>query len=420
MPRVADPVAQRPGSLAVVVVNDFAEVRGGTDRVALDEAAGLARRGHRVTLISGAGEPAASLVEAGVTVHVIGQQTTLEDPNRLGAAARGIWNRAAAALVERVAATEAGSGAAFVHLHGFTKVLSASVARAAVHSELPVVATLHDYFVACPNGGFFDYRRERICRLEPLSARCVATNCDARSYSHKLWRVGRSAVQRGFGEMPGGVGDFVVPTEMAREIVRGFLPAAARCHIVPSPVDVPRAEPADPAGNESFVFVGRLQRDKGAAVFARAARKAGVRAVFVGSGEESDAVRSACPDAELTGWLAPERVRDVVRGARAVVNPSLVYETQGLTLLEAAAQGVPGIVSDASAAREAVADGVTGLWARAGDSDDLADKLATLQREPELAGRLGGSAYERFWTGGWDTDRHLDRLEAVYRGALGS
>jgi glycosyltransferase involved in cell wall biosynthesis len=404
--------------LSVIVLNDFAEVRGGTDHVALEEAAGLACRGHRVTLIAGAGEPAPSLLEAGVTVHVTGQRSTLEDPDRLGAAVRGIWNRPAAALVDRVAAATAGSDATIVHVHGFTKVLSASVVRAAVHSRLPTVATLHDYFVACPNGGFFDYPRERICHLEPLSARCVATNCDARAYSHKLWRVGRSAIQRRFGEMPGGVGDFVVPSGPVREIVARFLPAGARCHVVPSPVEVPRSEPADSGGNDPFVFVGRLQRDKGAAVFARAAAKAGVRAVFVGSGEESDAVRRACPDAELTGWLAPEHVRAVVRGARAVINPSLVYETQGLTLLEAAAQGIPGIVSDASAAREAVADGVTGLWARAGDAEDLAEKLVTLRQEPELARRLGAAAYERFWSGGWDAARHLDRLEAVYRGAL--
>jgi glycosyltransferase involved in cell wall biosynthesis len=416
MPTAADHGFPNPGALSVIVVNDFAEVRGGTDRVALDEAAGLARRGHRVTLIAGAGDPAPSLLEAGVTVHVTGQRSTLEDSDRIRAAARGIWNRHAAALVDRVAA---GAGpATIVHLHGFTKVLSASVARAAVRSGLPTVATVHDYFVACPNGGFFNYPREQICRLEPLSARCVATDCDSRAYSHKLWRVGRSAVQRRFGEIPGGVRDFIVPSRLARQIVGRFLPAGARCHIVPSPVEVPRSEPADPAASESFVFVGRLQRDKGAAVFARAARQAGVRAVFVGSGEESDAIRRACPDAELTGWLAPEQVRTVVRGARAAINPSLVYETQGLTLLEAAAEGIPGIVSDTSAAREAVADGVTGLWARAGDSDDLADKLIMLRREPELARRLGGSAYERFWSGGWDAARHLDRLEAVHRGAL--
>jgi len=124
------------------------------------------------------------------------------------AAARGIWNRKSAALVRELAGL-ADSNRAVVHVHGFTKVLSASVIRAAVDSGLPVVATLHDYFATCPNGAFFIYPRGEICHLTPLSARCVGTHCDARGYSHKLWRVARSAVQQRFGAMPAGLSDFV-------------------------------------------------------------------------------------------------------------------------------------------------------------------------------------------------------------------
>jgi glycosyltransferase involved in cell wall biosynthesis len=411
MQRVANGPAER---LSVLVLNDFASVAGGTDAVALAEAAGLARRGHRVTLMAGTGEPAAELLNAGVTVRSTGQQTTLGDPSRASAAIRGIWNRASAALV-RDLATSADSRPTIVHLHGYTKVLSASVIRAAAASSLPVVATLHDYFAACPSGSFFNYRTEEICRLKPLSARCLATDCDARAYSHKLWRVGRAAVQRSFGAMPGGVADFVAPSAAAAEIIRPFLPRAARVHVIPNPVTAERGPTADVASNHAFVLVGRLQRDKGAVLFARAAHAAGVKAVFVGDGEEAEGVRAANPDAELTGWLEPERVQAVIRTARAVVNPSLVHETQGLTMLEAAARGVPSIVSDGSVAREAVADGMTGLWFRRGDADDLADRLRRLALAPALAGRLGAAAYKWFWSEDRGLEVHLDRLEEVYR-----
>ena len=106
----------------------------------------------------------------------------------------------------------------------------------------------------------------------------------------------------------------------------------------------------------------------------------------------------------------------MVRGARAVVNASLIYETQGLTLLEAAAEGVPAIVSDSSVAREAVEDNATGLWFKAGDADDLAEKLIALHRDPDLAARLGRAAYERFWSQPPDIPSHLDQLERIYRG----
>ncbi len=405
-------------TLGVIIINDFAAVVGGVERVAISEAAGLAERGHRVTLLAGQGEPEPELAEAGVSVRATGQSTTLGDSNRLRAAARGVWNQKAAALVRELAAA-ADSARTIVHVHGVTKVLSASVIRAAVDSGLPVVATLHDYFAACPNGAFFIYPRNEICHLTPLSGRCVATHCDARGYSHKLWRVARSAVQQRFGAMPDGLGDFIVPSRFAADILRPFLPAHARLHILSNPVPEPQMPPAEVSRNGAFVFVGRLQRDKGPVTFAHAARAAHVPAIFVGAGEEAGAIRRAYPDAELTGWLNSAGVRSTVRTGRALISASLLYETQGLTPLEAAAHGVPAIVSDVSVAREVVVDGVTGMWFRSGDVEDLAEKLTTLHRQPELAGNLGGAAYRQFWSGHWDMPTHLDQLEGVYRAALG-
>src|SRR6202030_557122 len=235
----------RRRALTVVVINDFASVTGGSDRVALAEAEGLSGRGHRVTLIAGHGAPGPTTTASGVAVRTTGQSTTVGDPNRLRAAGRGIWNRPAGALVRDVLGG-LDPAQTVVHLHGFTKVLSASVARAAARSGLPVVATLHDYFAACPNGGFFNYQTDEECPLVPLSAKCVATHCDARTYSHKLWRVGRSAVQRSVGEMPSGIGHLIVPSPTAAEVLSRFLPEAGRLHVVPNPVPGQRRPPVNP------------------------------------------------------------------------------------------------------------------------------------------------------------------------------
>jgi len=405
--------------LTVVVINDFASVTGGSDRVALAEAQGLARRGHEVTLLAGQGAPSADFLEAGVTVRSTGQHTTAGDPRPLNAAARGIWNSSGGSLV-REALRGLDPARTVVHLHGFTKVLSASVVRAAVRSGLPTVATLHDYFAACPNGGFFNYQTNEVCHLEPLSLRCVATHCDARSYAHKVWRVGRSGVQRSLGSMPSGIDHLIVPSRTAATVLGPFLSSGSRLHILPNAVPASRLSPVDPAVNAPFVFVGRLDHDKGPVLFAQAARAAEVPATFVGAGQELERIRKANPQAEITGWIDHDRVQSVLRGARTLVNASLWYETQGLSALEAAAHGVPSVVPDLGALRDVVTDGETGLWFRGGDVQDLAAKLRRLAEDDALVTRLGGTAYERFWAGQWDLSTHLDRLEAVYQAALGS
>ncbi len=242
MPEPARPPRGRD-RLNVVVINDFASVTGGSDRVALAEAVGLADRGHRVTLIAGHGEPGPETTSAGVVVRTTGQPTTIADPNRVRAAGRGIWNRPASALVREVLA-EPAPGPVLVHIHGFTKVLSASVVRAAVRSGRPVVATLHEYFAACPNGGFFNYQTDEICPLDPLSPSCVATHCDARSYSHKLWRVARSGVQRSLGQMPSGVRHLIVPSPHRRG-GSGALPPSGE----PAPRAAQSGSERSPAGD---------------------------------------------------------------------------------------------------------------------------------------------------------------------------
>jgi glycosyltransferase involved in cell wall biosynthesis len=218
--------------------------------------------------------------------------------------------------------------------------------------------------------------------------------------------------------MPSGVRDVIVPSQSAAEVLAPFLASAARLHIVANPVPAHRYSPANVTGNQAFVFNGRLQHDKGPALFAAAAHRAHVPAVFIGAGDELDAVRRANPEAEVTGWLDADSVHARLRSARALVSPALWYEVQGLAPLEAASHGVPAVVSDLSFLRDLVDDEQTGLWFRGGDADDLATKLRLLADDDALAGRLGRAAYERFWAGPWDLETHLDGLEAVYTTAL--
>ena len=107
-----------------------------------------------------------------------------------------------------------------------------------------------------------------------------------------------------------------------------------------------------------------------------------------------------------------------LRRSRALIFPSLWYETLGLVVLEAASQGIPSVVPHNSAAAEIVTHGVTGLHFRTGDEVDLRAQLRRL-RDPELARRLGRAAYEQFWSSEYASpDAHISSLEHVYATTL--
>ncbi len=397
----------------VVVVNDFAHVNGGVAQVALSSARALAERGHAVTLFTAVRGSTGAAELARLAIVCTGQHEIATDPHRVRAAVQGLWNfraqRAMRELLDELAPAET-----VVHFHGWTKALSSSVIRESLSRGFRAVATLHEYFSACPNGGFFNYQSETNCPLVPLSAACVTTHCDSRSYPQKLWRVGRQVIQRGAGDFPGGMRHFISVTEFSAAILKRYLPGDARLHAVPNPIDVPHGECADVRAHAGFMCVGRLSPEKGGVLLARACHSLGVPVTFVGDGPMREAIAAACPGARMTGWLSAEHVREQVRRCRALVLPSLWYETQGLVVNEAAALGVPAIVPDNCAARESVLDGITGLWFRSGDEQDLKDKVDRLQRNPGLAAALGKAAFDRYWQEPPTLQRHVRELELVY------
>jgi glycosyltransferase involved in cell wall biosynthesis len=325
---------------------------------------------------------------------------------------RALWNGAAAREMTGLLAP-LDRTSSIVHVHGWNKALSPSIIRASRLSGIPVVHTLHEYSDLCPNGTFFNFVTGRNCPLRPMSLACVASNCDARTYGHKLWRVARHAVL----VRAGGIFEsrhFVYLSDGQREIVAPHLPPGAQLHLVPNPVDADDRGPSPVRDNETFVFIGRLSREKGAALLAEAAVREKFRASFIGDGPARQEVADAAPAAEITGWLDAVPIRQRLRRARALVFPSLWYETFGLTVHEAMANGIPVIASDNTVSASAVEPGTTGLLFRSGDVDDLARCIRVL-RDPETAHRMGLAAYRRYWANPLTLPRHADRLEQLYR-----
>ncbi len=406
----------RPAPLTVVIVVDHAFVSGGQARVAFDSAVGLKRSGHEPIVFTAAGPVAPELTAAGIRTICLGQSDLVGHGSIAAAAIQGIWNRAAAsALGELLSSLPRGSS--LVHVHGWAKALSPSIAGPIAASGLPALYTLHEYSLMCPNGGFFNFRTETPCQLKPLSAACWATDCDSRSYGRKLWRAARHVVMERVAGMPDIFTDIVAISRFQVDAVGRHLPPGARVHLVSNPIGIAPLGPKPDGPRGPLTFVGRISPEKGPFLFAEAARLAGTEALFVGDGPLLAELKRRYPEVRTVGWQEPAAVHRYLREAGALVFPSIWYEGQPLTVLEAKALGTPVIVSDGCAGRESVEDGVTGLWFRRNDAQDLA---AALRRFAALdAAAMSRAAYEAYWAAPATPERHVDAITALYRDMLG-
>ena len=396
----------------VVIINDFAHTNGGASKIALTSAIALAEKGLTVILFTAVGPISPELAASGVTVVCTGQHEILADPSRFRAITQGIWNTTAGRRLGEVL-DGLDPSRTVVHLHSWTKALSSSVVRTAIRKKFRVVCTLHDYFTVCPNGVFFNFQGNNICRHEPMSSRCIASNCDSRSYTHKLWRAVRQGVQNRFGMVPRGICHFIAPSSFSSDRLHTYLPAGAKIHLLANVIDVRKGTPAPAARNSIFLFIGRLAKEKGPLLLAEAASSAGLEVVFVGEGECAGTIERISPSATITGWVGRDELSDWLGRARALVIPSLCYETFGLVALEAAAAGVPAIVSDTCAARDLVVDGETGSWFAGGNVPDLIRKMNQFQ-DDILVGTLGSAAYDRYWSQPLTKEAHADKLATIY------
>jgi glycosyltransferase involved in cell wall biosynthesis len=114
---------------------------------------------------------------------------------------------------------------------------------------------------------------------------------------------------------------------------------------------------------------------------------AGVRLVLVGTPERVQAqIRRRAGelniDVELPGWVTDERLRELYRGALAVVTPSRYEGYAGLPALEAMALGTPVVALDAPGVTEALEG--RAVLIRTEDADALADALVRVRDDEGL------------------------------------
>jgi glycosyltransferase involved in cell wall biosynthesis len=211
---------------------------------------------------------------------------------------------------------------------------------------------------------------------------------------------------------------------MSEAIRREFLDAGApegRVALIPHGVDLARFRPASPEERAGLrarlglpgdarivVYTGRLLRGKGLDVLFEAFRRIAPRdaralLLVVGSGAgeslsvEED-LRTAAREPRLEGRVVftgrVSAVEDYLRASDVFAFPS-VFEALGISLVEAAACGLPAGGSRTGGIVDVIDDGTTGRLVPPGDARALEDALEGILSDPALGREMGARARER-------------------------
>lgn len=397
--------------MRVIVIADHAISEGGAPQVAIASALGLAELGHDVTYIQGVGEEG----DAGLDAHAGIRRISLGgqdiwSKNILSAAKDGIWNSEHQARLASILA-KFDAADTVVHVHQWTKFFSPSVFSIIRKSGLPLVISLHDYFLSCPTGLMYRFDKKEPCTAKPLSFTCLTAPCDPRTSLHKAIRVMRSvATSRA---LDGLRFTAIHVSEIGRRTIGHVLPPSVEQVVLENPIECQNDGIRAAAGPLKLAYCGRLTEEKGADLVASAARKLGIPSLFVGDGPLRQRIQEIDPDAEITGWLDKSAVRQrIAKDALAIVAPSRWPETGPLVVAEAMSCGVPVIVSERAGAAGRIENGKTG-FVIAPDIESITRAVAELQ-DVGRVNAIGAAAYESFWAAPPSLEAHAKRLTEIY------
>jgi phosphatidylinositol alpha 1,6-mannosyltransferase len=166
-------------------------------------------------------------------------------------------------------------------------------------------------------------------------------------------------------------------------------------------------------------FVGRVTPEKGVRLFRtieHTLEESGLksfRIVIVGAGSEVAWLKRHLRHGEFTGVLRGEELARAYANMDLFVFPSKT-DTYGNVVQEAAASGVPAVVTNEGGPQHLVVPGETGFIAK--DDAELVARVVELADHPELRRRLGQAARERMAGISWDVA--FEKTYLAYRHCL--
>ncbi len=406
--------------MKILFLNNFYYLRGGSERVLLEEMRMLREAGHEVAIFTRSYKRNQSTPYDHFFPAEMQRDRFSVSLNGLMTVKEILYSSSARQGLRRLLEEFKPD---LVHAHNIYGGLSTAVLDAVKETKTPTVMTLHDLKLLCPS--YLMLNHGQVCE------RCkghrfyqsVLTRCHKDSYLASAIYATESYFSRLFRKYD-SVKLFIAPSQFLLSKHRELGHDTAKFVHIQNPAGLDGVAPSEHPGRY-LLFFGRLSREKGIRTLIDAFKKTRTDMLLyiAGDGADREAVEEMAAQQSnerirFLGFLTAEPLGKAIDSARAVILPSECYENAPMAILEAFSRGKPVIGANIGGIPEMIDDGVNGYLFKSGNAEDLRKKLEQFLALPGERITEMGRAARRKVENEYSVATHYDRLMQAYGKAL--
>lgn len=304
-----------------------------------------------------------------------------------------------------------------VHVHNLFPLISPAILPVIKREGIPIVMTVHNYRLVCPNGLFFS--QGKICEAcvgKNKEWNCITRNCESSyfksiGYALRNWWVRKQEYYLKY------VDTFVCLTEFQKNklAANGF--SIEKIEVIPNMYSgiLNKTQKTTFITTGKYVaFVGRISPEKGISLLYEAAKLLpNVLFKLAGGIRENYQLPVKPINVELLGMLNKNELNSFYNNASAYVLSSICYEGFPMVFPEAMNHSLPIIASNMAGFPEVVTHEKNGLLFEVGNAKDLASKIQFLWDNPIVAKQYGLAGYQKL-KANYTSKQYSEKLIAAY------
>lgn len=401
--------------MKVLLVNKFHYLKGGSERVYFATKDLLEKNGHQVVCFSMQDEKNLPCPEEKYFVPHVDFES---HEDWLGKVGRFLHYPRAARNLEKLIIAEKPD---IAHLHNISHQLTPSILKPLRKHGVPIIQTLHDYQLICPNyrlftGGKVCERCKKHKYYNCVIHRCVQGSVAASALAalELKWQW----LSRSYKEK---VDWFISPSQFLRDKIKQW-GIKNQVEVINNFIDLEKFVPNYLPG-DYVVCASRLSKEKGIMTLLRAVRKIPqIKLKLIGDGPQRKRIeefikRKQIRNVEYLGAKYDQALFDLIKHSRFFIIPSEWYENYPMLVLEAMALGKPVLAAAIGGLREMVKPGHNGWHFQAGSIRSLRAAIKQHFNEVDGLEQLGRNARETVEQNNCSS-AHYDALIACYNQVL--